>query len=168
MLYFLIDFFIFFDFVICFLLVFVMFSLFITMWMIRMGILRLVIMRFNSLSWINRISSQGWNCHWYYVLLRMSCIWCHTFWWLGMTCWRPRGPIKWWVIIWNSWCKHYLFWCSGTMIIWYYILVCFSCIFGFLFLIHGNISCFGVYFTWHSCFVLFLEYVYQNNKAMKI
>ena len=71
------------------------------------------------------------NC--YYILPKMSFIWCHTCLWLGITCWRPRGPIQCWIIIWIYRIKLSFSRCSGMLIIVYYIIVFFSRYLVFLF-----------------------------------
>ena len=48
--------------------------------------------RFSSLYLINWIFFKWITCHFYYVLPMMSSIWCHTYRWLVITCWRSRGP----------------------------------------------------------------------------
>ena len=144
-------------------------NVFFTMWMIGVIIIwsfisRLSWMRFSYLSWRNWIFLQWGTCNCYYVLTMMSFIWCYTLQWIVMNCWRKS-----WVIIWTSKSKMNLLWCSGMLIILYFIIVCFYWLLGVFVQTHGNIICIGIYFTWNFDFS-YLNKIYvpeqQGNESL--
>ena len=125
------------------------------------------IMRFSSLFCIHWILYYRRNfncCCWKYVsylptIANFIC--CHTYWWLGITCWRPGFPRKRWMIVRTYWCNVYLIFYSGIIINGKFILVCLSWIFGPVIYIHDNIICVGVYFTRDLDFFYVLDLVWN-------